>query len=252
MTAPAPTTYPLGLQPSYPHPTFLRSITTVHARHMEVVGQEGFWRELLPTWTFLPVHSPSGEYSTRMAAVVSRLNEGARQKALAGTTLLLEDVDRPSPNECLISLNPETNEVAIRIFGRFLTDIQSTSEWFLHRLLDAQEQFVITPHTRCFIALDVQGERTDLTTGRVVPLRHKLWQGFYREHVYNVNITAAVVLLTLWVVLFLTPDAPHSPLGKFYGVCERVLSAALMNVFLLIGQFYSYRKGRRVVEWEKP
>lgn len=250
MTAPAPARTAPSL--SAPQPTFLRSITTVHTRHMEQVGQEAFWRELLPTWTFLPVYQPSGEYSPRMQAVILRLNEGARRKALAGTALLLEDVDRPTPNECLISLDPATSEVTIRIFGRFLTDIQSTSEWFLHRLLDVQEHFVITPHTRCFVLLDVQGERTDLTTGRVIPLRHKLWQGFYREHVYSVNITAAVVLLTLGVVLFLTPDAPHSPLGKFYGVCERVLSAALMNVFLLIGQFYSYRRGRRVVEWEKP
>ena len=42
-------------------------------------------------------------------------------------------------------------------------------------------------------------------------------------------------------------NKPVSPATR-----ERVLSAALMNVFLLIGQFYSYRKGRRVVEWEKP
>ncbi len=61
-----------------------------------------------------------------------------------------------------------------------------------------------------------------------------------------------MVLATLWAVIFLSPTDLHSPLGKFYGICERVLSAAIMNVFLLLGQFYSYRRGRRVVEWEKP
>ena len=58
--------------------------------------------------------------------------------------------------------------------------------------------------------------------------------------------------MTLLVVLFLTPDGEQTPLGKFYGVCGRVLSAALMNVSLLMGQFYSYRRERRAVEWEKP
>ena len=37
--------------PTAPLPSFLRSITTVHAREMALVGQEGFWRALLPTWT---------------------------------------------------------------------------------------------------------------------------------------------------------------------------------------------------------
>lgn len=237
---------------SVPAPTFLRSITTIHARHIEVVEQESFWRNLLPTWTFLQAYTPDGEYTERLKAVVERVNVGARQKALAGHVLLLEDVDRPAPNECLISINPQSNEVIIRIFGQYLTDIQSTSEWFLHRLLEVQEYFVITPHTRCFIVLDGHGERTDLTTGRVIPLRHKLWQGFYREYIYNINITALVIALTLGVVLILTPDGEHSALGKFYGICGRILSAAIMNVFLLLGQFYSYRKSRRVVEWEKP
>ncbi|GAA5532237.1 hypothetical protein [Deinococcus aluminii] len=235
-----------------PVPTFLRSMTTVHTLNLRLVQTEAFWRELLPTLTFLPHRTETGEFTERMQAVVERLNPELRTRVLSGQLFLFEDVDRPSPNECLISIHPEANEVSFRIFGRYLTDIQSTSEWFLRRLLDAQEQFVITPHTRCFVLLDVHGERTDLTTGRVLPLRHRLWQGFYREHIYSVNITATVVVLTLGVVLLLSPDAPHSALGKFYGVCERILSAAIMNVFLLMGQFYSYRQGRRVVEWEKP
>ncbi len=235
-----------------PAPTFLRSITTIHARDVARVLGQDFWRDLLPNWTFLPTHTPAGEYTGRLRAVIERVNPAARERALAGQVLLLEDVDRPAPNECLISINPENSEVTIRIFGQFLTDIQSTSEWFLHRLLDVQEYFVITPHTRCFIALDGHGERIDLTTGRVIPLRHRLWQGFYREHVYNINVTASVIALTLGVVLLITPDGEQSALGKFYGICGRILSAAIMNVFLLVGQFYSYRKGRRVVEWEKP
>ncbi|WP_135230068.1 hypothetical protein [Deinococcus fonticola] len=120
-------------------PSFLRSITTVHARDLSVVGREAFWRALLPTWTFLPVRDVAGAFTPRMEQVMARLNPEARQKALAGQVLLLEDVDRPAPNECLISLDPATSEVTVRIFGRFLTDIQSTSEWFIHRLLDVQD-----------------------------------------------------------------------------------------------------------------
>ena len=235
-----------------PAPPFLRSITTVHARDMARVQQQELWRDLLPNWTFLPTHTADGAYSKRFQDVLERVNLRARERAVAGQVFLLEDVDRPMPNECLISINPANHEVIIRIFGRYLTDIQSTSEWFLRRLLDVQEHFVITPHTRCFIVLDGHGERIDLTTGRVIPLRHRLWQGFYREHIYNINVTAVVIALTLGVVLLITPDGEQSALGKFYGICGRILSAAIMNVFLLVGQFYSYRKGRRVVEWEKP
>lgn len=71
-------------------PSFLRSITTVHARDIQLVSQEGFWRDLLPTWTFLPVRDASGEFTPRMGQVISRLNAEARQKALAGHVLLLE------------------------------------------------------------------------------------------------------------------------------------------------------------------
>lgn len=227
-------------------------MTTVHARDMPLLQSEAFWRDLLPTLTFLPHLTEDGEYTERLQTVLERLNPEARARASASELLLLEDVDRPSPNECLIAIRPEYNEVCIRIFGRYLTDIQSTSEWFLHRMLDAGEKFVITPHTRCFILIDIHGERTDLITGRVIPLRHRLWEGFYREYVYSINITAVVIAVTLSVVLFAAPESAHSPLGKFYGICERVLSAALMNVFLLVGQFYSYRKGRKVVEWDKP
>ncbi len=240
------------LSSSTSSPTFLRSMTTVHARDMALVQTEQFWRDLLPTLTFLPHQTATGEFTERMQAVIERLNPQLRMKILSGTLLLLEDVDRPHPNECLISINPEASEVGIRIFGRYLTDIQSTSEWFLRRLLEAQEHFIITPHTRCFVILDVNGQRTELITGRVNPLRHKLWAGFYHEHIYAINITGAVLLFTLLVVILFVPDSPHSALGKFYGICERVLTAAMMNVFLLLGQFYAYRKGRHVVEWEKP
>lgn len=231
-------------------PTFLRSITTVHTRDAAALD-EAFWRNLLPNWTFLQ-HYQTGDTDERLEGIVSRLNPDAMARARRGELLLLQDVDRPQPNECLISLHPDTGEITIRIFGRFLTDIQSTSEWFIHQLLERQEHFVITPHTRCFIALDVQGERTDLTTGRVLPQRHRLWQGFYRENSYNINITVTVLLLTLLVLLLGTPTEPYSLESKFYGICERVLSAAIMNSFLMLGQFYSYRRSRRVVEWEKP
>lgn len=231
---------------------YLRSITTVHLRDPKRAAQPQFWADLLPTWTFLPTHDGSGQLRPRLLEVAGRIQPEAREAALSGLVLLLEDVDRPTPNECLLSVHPEAREVTIRIFGRFLTDVQSTSEWFMNRLLTAGEMFVVTPHTRCFIAMNVAGERLDLTTGHLIPWRHRLWQGFYRENVYNVNITAGVLLLTLLVVLLVSPDAPHSPLGKAYGIAERVLTAAMMNAFLLLGHFYAYRRGRRVVEWEKP
>lgn len=236
------------------HSTFLRSITTIHTQNMELVRHEQFWQELLSMWTFMPLDTNDVVHTERIQSVIARVHGHGRvqDKAQKGQLFLFEDTDRPQPNECMITVDPVTNEVTIRIFGRFLTDIQSTSEWFMHRLLDQKEHFEITSHTRCFILLDIDGQRTDLTTGRVIPLRHKLWEGFYNENVYSINITVLVVAVTLGILIFTTPASAYTSLGKFYGVSERVLSAAMMNVFLLLGQFYRYRKGRRVVEWEKP
>lgn len=237
---------------SLTNPTFLRSLTTIHAQNMELVGHAQFWQDLLPMWTFMPIETDDVLHAARIQGVISRVHERVRDKAEVGQLFLFEDVDRPQPNECMITVDPCNHEVTIRVFGRFLTDIQSTSEWLMHRLLDQKEYFDITPHTRCFIMLDIDGQRTDLTTGRVIPLRHKLWEGFYNENVYSINITVAVLAVTLGILIFTTPTNAYTSLGKFYGVSERVLSAAMMNVFLLLGQFYRYRKGRQVVEWEKP
>lgn len=233
------------------HATYLRSITTVHLRDPTRAAQEDFWRALLPTWTFVPLGAEGADHP-RLREVMSRIDPAVRHQAGQGLVMLLEDVDRPAPNECLVTVHPDIAEATIRIFGRFLTDVQSTSEWFLRRLLAASEMFVVTPHTRCFVVVTIEGRRAELTTGRLVPQRHRLWRGFYRENVYNVNITATVLLLTLAVVLLFTPDQPYSALGKAYGIAERVLSAAIMNAFLLVGLFYLYRRERRVVEWEKP
>ncbi|MFC6591399.1 hypothetical protein ACFP81_04815 [Deinococcus lacus] len=230
---------------------YLRSITTVHLQDPERAMREDFWRELLPTWTFLPAYTAAGGMTPRLLEVAERVHPAMREDALSGFVLLLEDVDRPSPNECLITVHPGTREATIRIFGRFLTDVQSTSEWFMHRLL-GDDMFVVTPHTRCFIAMTVQDERIELTTGHLMPQRYRVWRGFYRENIYNVNITLSVLAVTLLTVLLVSPSDLHSPLGKAYGVAERVLTAAMMNAFLLLGQFYAYRRGRRVVEWEKP
>lgn len=232
---------------------FLRSITTVHITEASrsLVTQEKFWQELLPTWTFLP-HQTHPEYAARLEVVLSRINQDAQARVRESQLLLLEDVDRPNPNECLIAIDPHTKEVSIRIFGVFLTDVQSTSEWFISLILEAQNHFVITPHTRCVVALVLQYERTDLTVGRVMPTHYRLWRGFYQDYVYSINITAVVIVITLSIVIFTHPQQAFSDLSKFYGICERVLSAALMNVFLLMGQFYAYRKNRHVIEWEKP
>lgn len=217
--------------------TYLRSITTVHLKDPQQAQQPEFWQVLLPTWTFLPAYDSARQPTPRLREVIDRIQPQAQARALEGLVLLLEDVDRPSPNECLISVHPHEREVTIRIFGRLLAEA---------------EMFVVTPHTRCFIALNVAGERVDLTTGHLIPWRYRVWRGFYQENPYNINITGGVLLVTLLVVLLVSPGELHSPLGKAYGIAERVLTAAMMNAFLLLGQFYVYRRTRRVVEWEKP
>lgn len=229
---------------------FLRSVTTVHTTQIDAVLQEDFWRQLLDTWTFLSLEEES-QGSTRLSAVISRLNVEAKEKMLQGRLFLLEDVDRPAPNECLISVNKETREVIIRIFGSFLTDVQSTSEWFVYKLITSNH-FVITRHTRCFVVLNMQGERIDLTTGRVIPIKHRLWRDFYDKNRYSVNITASVFMISLFS--FLTADYfdEHTAVGKVYSVIGRLLPVAMMNIFLHIGQFYSYRNTRKVIEWDKP
>ncbi|PJI53399.1 hypothetical protein CTI14_29040, partial [Methylobacterium radiotolerans] len=67
------------------HLTFMRSITTVHLRPGDdAVTGEAFWRELLPTWTFLPVHDAQGEYTPRMRDVIGRLNPPRWKRSWTG------------------------------------------------------------------------------------------------------------------------------------------------------------------------
>lgn len=241
------------LDQEYDKHSFLRSITVIHAKESskELVYTEDFWKELLPTWTFLP-YQDQPVWSERLNDTIDRLHSASKIKVRSSKILLLEDVDRPYPNECLIAIDNVTKEISIRIFGRYLTDIQSTSEWLIHKLLDVEEHFVVGNHTRCVIAFVLRDERTDLTVGRITPKHHRLWRGFYKSNVYSINITAFVTITTLAIVIFITPADEYSTLGKFYGICERVLSAAFMNIFLLLGSFYLYRKNRTVIEWEKP
>ena len=56
----------------------------------------------------------------------------------------------------------------------------------------------------------------------------------------------------LLVVVLVTPAAPYTPLGKAYGLAERILSAVLLNVLLLASQFLFFARHRHVIDWARP
>jgi len=137
------------------------------------------------------------------------------------------------------------------VFARYLTELQALAER-VTEALSREPAFLVTPDLRVIVAIVVDGVRHDLTGGRVQPGRGGAWRSFYHGNKYAVNVTLGVLLVTLAVVLGFTPSAPYTPLGKVYGLNERVLSAVLLNALLLGSQFMYFVRHRALIVWERP
>jgi hypothetical protein len=81
----------------------------VHTRTLPVVLSDAFWRALLPILILLPHRTATGTSLTGRTTP----QPGPAGRVLTSHLVLFEDIDRPAPNEWLISGHPQTNEVGI-------------------------------------------------------------------------------------------------------------------------------------------
>ncbi len=139
--------------------------------------------------------------------------------------------------------------VTVRVFGSRLAEVQAKTEAITARMLE-ERAFQFLPGTHVSLAISVDGVRVDLTGGRVQGGAGGTLRHFYESNKYPLNLTLAVLVLTVLVVLLVTPLGPYTPVGKAYGLAERVLSAVLLNTLLLGSQFLFFVRHRPVIAWE--
>ena len=151
----------------------------------------------------------------------------------------------------LVDCSIDGRFVTLRVFAVHLTEVQRLAEQLTEAML-CERTFDFGPDVRVALAISVGGVRTDLTSGRVRVRRGSALIGFYDANKYALNTTLAVLLLTLLVFVLVTPDSNFTPLGKFYGLMGRILSAVLLNALLLGSQFLFFARHRKVIEWERP
>ncbi|GGJ74220.1 hypothetical protein [Deinococcus aquiradiocola] len=233
------------------HPAHLRAILTVPLRPGTDARDPALWARTLPTWTFTDVRGPDGRLVPEAEAIVRLVSPADQGQVRAGAVLLAHALQSSDPPPLLAHLTPDGRAVTLRVFARYLTELQALAER-VTEALSREPAFLVTPDLRVIVAIVVDGVRHDLTGGRVQPGRGGAWRSFYHGNKYAVNVTLGVLLVTLAVVLVFTPSAPYTPLGKVYGLNERVLSAVLLNALLLGSQFMSFVRHRALIVWERP
>lgn len=237
-----------------PQPTYLRAIWTVPLSVRADPEDPLLWARVLAGWRLGPVQDPTSgdrrltpEVERALALVVNRDRDEVRSGLLAYATWPHSSERLPA----LVNTLDGGRFVTLRIFGAHLTEVQARAEAVVSQML-REDAFAVTPGTRVTLAISVDGVRVDLTSGRVRSGRGGVAHDFYRSNQAALNVTLAVLALTLLVVLAVTPAAPYTPLGKAYGLAERILSAVLLNVLLLASQFLYFARHRAVIEWERP
>jgi hypothetical protein len=249
ISPPLPTGLPGALH-ARAHPSHLRAILTVPLLEGTDPGSAELWRRTLPTWTLDPAHDTAGALNPTAEQLV-RLITPADQAQARESVVVLAHYPQSSAPPLLGHLSPDGRSLTLRIFASDLTELQTLTEHLTERLR-RQPSFGVSSETRIIIAIVVDGVRHDLTGGRVQLGQGGAWRSFYEDNKYALNVTLGVLILTLSVVLALTPPGPYSPLGKFYGLSERVLSAVLLNALLLASQFLYFARHRRLIAWERP
>ena len=242
---------PLGLPASRHEATYLRAILTVPLLHGTDPHDAGLWARTLPNWTFEAAHALSGELTPGAEQVLALVSPADRLQARAGVVALAHYPQSSEPPPLFVHLTSDGRGVTLRIFSRHLTELQALAERLTGRL-SREPAFGVSNETRVIIAIVVEGQRHDLTGGRVTPGRSGTFASFYSANKYVLNATLTLLLFTLAVVLSLHPLGPYTPLGKFYGLNERVLSAVLLNVLLLGSQFLYFARHRQLIAWERP
>ncbi|MFC5848217.1 hypothetical protein [Deinococcus petrolearius] len=234
-----------------PQPTYLRAICTVPLAAGADPHDPRLWERVFAGWRLDAPRGAGGaltpEVERAVALVVQRDQAEVRSGLLAYATW----PQSPARLPALVNTLDGGRFVTVRIFGAHLTEVQDRAEAAVKDML-REPAFAFVPGTRVALAISVDGARVDLTSGLVRAGRGGALRDFYRRNQAALNVTLGVLVLTLLVVVLVTPAAPYTPLGKAYGLAERILSAVLLNVLLLASQFVFFARHRHVIEWERP
>ncbi len=256
--ASSPTSSPPGSGSASPpppralrHPSHLRAILTVPLLEGTDPHDPHLWARTLPTWTLEPTHDAKGMVTPGAERVIRLVSPGDQAQARAGLLVLAHYPQISDHPPLLVYLTADGRGVTLRVFAHHLTELQALAESVTDSMR-AQASFGVSTETRVIIAIVIDGFRHDLTSGRVRMGRGGVFSSFYHSNKYALNVTLAVLLFTLAVVLAVTPSGPYTPLGKFYGLSERVLSAVLLSALLLFSQFLYFVRHRRLIAWERP
>lgn len=233
------------------HPSHLRAILTVPLLGQTDPRSPELWARTLTDWTLDQAHGAAGALTPAAERMVRLITPSEQAQARANVVALAHYPQSSAPPPLLAHLTPDGRGVRLRIFASDLTELQTLTERVTEQLR-RQPTFGVSAGTRIIIAIVIDGVRHDLTGGRVQTGQGGVWRIFYQDNKYALNVTLGVLVLTLAVVLALTPPGPYSPLGKFYGLSERVLSAVLLNTLLLGSQFLYFLRHRRLIVWERP
>lgn len=234
-----------------PQPTFLRSICTVPVTPGTHLEDQRLWTRVFAGWRLQPVRLPSGTLTEEVERALRLVIGRDQPEARAGALVYAVWPQSGETLSALVNTLDGGHFVTVRVFGKHLTEVQAKAEAVITRML-REAAFRFPPGTRVALAMSVDGTRVDLTSGQVRAGQGGALRGFYTENRYVLNVTLAVLLFTLLVVIFVTPGAAYTPLGKAYGLAERVLSAVLLNTLLLGSQFLFFARHRPVIEWERP
>lgn len=229
-----------------PSPTYLRSLCTVPLTPKCDARDPALWAQVFEGWQLQPLDDTAA-----LASVVQLVRQGDQAEVRRGLLVYATWPQASGPLPALVNLTPDQRFVTLRVFSSHLTEVQRLSEQLTEKLLP-EKAFSFPKEVRVKVAINVDGVSTDLTAGRIKVRRGGALGGFYQTNKYVLNVTLAVLIVTLLIFLLVTPDSNFTPLGKFYGLVGRILSAVMLNALLLASQFLFFARHRQVIDWEKP
>ncbi|ULH17662.1 hypothetical protein MF271_19815 (plasmid) [Deinococcus sp. KNUC1210] len=234
-----------------PTATYLRTICTVPVSLGANISDMALWERVFLGWQFRPLRDAEGYLTDAVERAIQLVTRADQSDVRSGALVYALWPQSSGTLPALVNLSSDARFVTVRIFAATLTDVQAMTERVLARMA-RETAFEVGEGLRVALAISIGGVRTDLTSGRVNAGHGSVLTGFYAANKYVLNITVSVLVCTLLVVLLVTPNGAYTPLGKMYGLAERVLSAVLLNFLLLASQFLFFARHHPVIAWERP
>lgn len=228
--------------------TFLRSICTFAVQHGHDPNDLELWAEIFSGWYL--EYLPDDPASRDAAEVIELVRQEDREEVRGGAVVFARWPQSTRAVLALVNLSYDRRLVTVRIFGEQLTEVQQQAETITARMV-LDPALTVGAGTRVNIALDVNGKRIELTSGRVRGRRGGALRSFYEINKYPLTVTLVVLLLALGYVIVTVPQHQYDTVGKLYDLSGRLLSAVMFNSLLLLSQFVYFARHRQVIEWER-